>query len=449
MKLSQEERRSIILNGNVLKTLMILSIPTLMMALVQAMIPFTDGLYLNNIVGAERAGAITYSQPAINMIIGISQGLGVAAIAMIGQMAGKGDARKVRSLSLQILIFGIFCGIFMIPINFFIALYMTTTVEMSMKRDIFLYISMYSVVIPFQFMASIFNSIKNATGNPEAPFYRIVVLLLLKLVFNFIFLYLFRLDLVGAILASFSAYLLTAIWMYYDLFIVRNIYRLKLRKYKFEKNVIKVLLRLSLPSMISFMMINLGFLLINLEIAKYGRIVISGIGIAGTINSLCFQLPSCIGTSVSTMVSINIGVNNAEKCKKIFKTACIFSFVISIITLVIIIPNVDRITLLFTHKENILNVANSSLKIYTYSIIPYGIFMVCQSVYQALGKNIVPLIMGFMRIWLFRYLFIIFTQSFLSYYSVFYGNLFSNILSMLIFLIILSKLKWSTGIKYE
>ena len=75
--------------------------------------------------------------------------------------------------------------------------------------------------------------------------------------------------------------------------------------------------------------------------------------------------------------------------------------------------------------------------------------MVCQSVYQALGKNIVPLIMGFMRIWLFRYLFIIFTQSFLSYYSVFYGNLFSNILSMLIFLIILSKLKWTTGIKYE
>ena len=90
-KLTMEDRRNIILNGNVIVTLFLLSIPTIMMAIVQAMIPFTDGLYLNHIIGPERTGAITYSQPTINIMLGLSQGLGVAAMAMIGQLVGKGD----------------------------------------------------------------------------------------------------------------------------------------------------------------------------------------------------------------------------------------------------------------------------------------------------------------------------------------------------------------------
>lgn len=67
-----------------------------MMAIVQAMIPFTDGLYLNHIIGPERTGAITYSQPTINIMLGLSQGLGVAAMAMIGQMAGRADTKGVK-----------------------------------------------------------------------------------------------------------------------------------------------------------------------------------------------------------------------------------------------------------------------------------------------------------------------------------------------------------------
>jgi Na+-driven multidrug efflux pump len=152
-----EDRRRIILEGNVLKTLFLLSIPTIMMAIVQAMIPFTDGLYLNHIIGPERTGAITYSQPTINIMLGLSQGLGVAAMAMVGQMAGKGDVKEVKKISLQVLVFGIFCGIVLIPISLFVASYISTTVTKDMTNDVYLYLSLYSLVIPFQFMASIFK----------------------------------------------------------------------------------------------------------------------------------------------------------------------------------------------------------------------------------------------------------------------------------------------------
>lgn len=447
-KLDMTSRRNLILNGSVLNTLLLLSIPTFMMALVQSMVPFTDGLFLNRTIGPERTSAITYAKPAIDIMLGMSQGLGVAAMAMIGQMVGIGDTKKVKKISLQILMFSIFVGIFLIPISIVIAKYMSTTVADVMKYDVFLYISLYSVVIPFQFLAAIFNSIKNATGNPESPFYRMIVLLILKILFNTIFLVILKLEIKGTVIASLFAYVITAIWMYYDLFFKEYLYKLDIYEYKFNKAIISELIRLGIPSMLSFMMINLGFLLINMEIEHYGRTVLAGLGIAGYINSICFQLPACISTAVTTMVSINIGIKNIKRAKEIFKVGIIISFVIAFFTILIVLPTTPKLTGMFTYKKDVLNIANESLKYYTYSIIPFGVAMICQAVFNAMGKNIVPLIMGFLRVWLFRYLFILVTKAYLGYYSIFIGNLFSNTMAAIVFLILIKNIRWESGMKY-
>jgi len=447
-KLDMTSRRNLILNGSVLNTLLLLSIPTFMMALVQSMVPFTDGLFLNRTIGPERTSAITYAKPAIDVMLGMSQGLGVAAMAMIGQMVGIGDTKKVKKISLQILMFSIFVGIFLIPISIVIAKYMSTTVADVMKYDVFLYISLYSVVIPFQFLAAIFNSIKNSTGNPESPFYRMIVLLILKILFNTIFLVVLKLEIKGAVIASLFAYVITAIWMYYDLFFKDYLYKLDIYEYKFNKAIVSELIRLGIPSMLSFMMINLGFLLINMEIEHYGRTVLAGLGIAGYINSICFQLPACISTAVTTMVSINIGIKNIKRAKEIFKVGIIISFVIAFFTILIVLPTTPKLTGMFTYKKDVLNIANESLKYYTYSIIPFGVAMICQAVFNAMGKNIVPLIMGFLRVWLFRYLFILVTKAYLGYYSIFIGNLFSNTMAAIVFLILIKNIRWESGMKY-
>lgn len=447
-KLDMTSRRNLILNGSVLNTLLLLSIPTFMMALVQSMVPFTDGLFLNRTIGPERTSAITYAKPAIDVMLGMSQGLGVAAMAMIGQMVGIGDTKKVKKISLQILMFSIFVGIFLIPISIVIAKYMSTTVANVMKYDVFLYISLYSVVIPFQFLAAIFNSIKNSTGNPESPFYRMIVLLILKILFNTIFLVVLKLEIKGAVIASLFAYVITAIWMYYDLFFKDYLYKLDIYEYKFNKAIVSELIRLGIPSMLSFMMINLGFLLINMEIEHYGRTVLAGLGIAGYINSICFQLPACISTAVTTMVSINIGIKNIKRAKEIFKVGIIISFVIAFFTILIVLPTTPKLTGMFTYKKDVLNIANESLKYYTYSIIPFGVAMICQAVFNAMGKNIVPLIMGFLRVWLFRYLFILVTKAYLGYYSIFIGNLFSNTMAAIVFLILIKNIRWESGMKY-
>ena len=231
---SSEERREMILSENVMKTIFLLTIPVFMMGIVQSLIPISDGLFLNNKAGYVIAGAIGFSQSVINILNAFSQGLSVAASAIIGQLYGKGDIEKTKQASVQILVLSFIIGLLLSPICLILSYIISRGVNEELSTHVFQYLGLYSFVLPFLFMAAIFNSIKNGTGHPEAPFLRMIILLVLKVIFNTIFLSILNLGVIGAVSASFMSYLLIGIWMYYDLFLKKCDMQLSLRNFKFD-----------------------------------------------------------------------------------------------------------------------------------------------------------------------------------------------------------------------
>lgn len=315
---SSEERREMILSENVMKTIFLLTIPVFMMGIVQSLIPISDGLFLNNKAGYVIAGAIGFSQSVINILNAFSQGLSVAASAIIGQLYGKGDIEKTKQASVQILVLSFIIGLLLSPICLILSYIISRGVNEELSTHVFQYLGLYSFVLPFLFMAAIFNSIKNGTGHPEAPFLRMIILLVLKVIFNTIFLSILNLGVIGAVSASFMSYLLIGIWMYYDLFLKKSDMQLSLHNFKFDLEFIKKTMELAIPSVLSYILVYIGFFLINKEVVKYGSIALNASTIASNINSIYFVLPTSVGTTVTTMISMNIGNGNSKNAKKIF-----------------------------------------------------------------------------------------------------------------------------------
>jgi Na+-driven multidrug efflux pump len=73
--------------------------------------------------------------------------------------------------------------------------------------------------------------------------------------------------------------------------------------------------------------------------------------------------------------------------------------------------------------------------------------MAVQGAFIGLGKTVVPMILGILRIWLLRYLFILATEQALQYYAVFWGNLFSNYAAAVISLILIARVKWRSVLR--
>lgn len=442
-----EKRREMILNGNILNTLLFLSFPTLLMGMVQSLIPLSDGLFLNRTSGYLVAAAVGFGQPIINIINALSQGLGVASMAIVGQINGTGDLEEVKKVSTQIMVFSFIIGLVVAPTSIIFASVVSKSISPEIAYDVFLYLSLYAIVIPMLFMAAIFNAIKNATGQPEATLIRMIILLLLKIIFNSIFLAVLHWGVIGAVMASLCSYIVIAIWMYYDLFIKESMTKLDLRGFSFDFKLLKRLLKLALPTMLTYSLINIGFFLINMEVERYGAYVLTAQTIASNINAMCFNLPSSIGTTVTTMVSMNIGARKPRNAKKSFVYGCRVSVIISLIIIVLFLPSSNYLVRLFQDNETIVNLADHSLKIYTFSIIGFGIYMVSQGAFIGLGRTRLPLFMGILRVWFIRYIFILITKRWLGVDSVFWGNLVSNYIAGFLFYYIVTKTPWKSVLK--
>lgn len=446
---STEARRDLILHGSITNTLIMLSIPTLMMTLVQSMIPLMDGLFLNNVTNTIIASSVNFAEPIIMMMTALSQGLGVAAMAIVGQYNGLGDFKNAKRISTQIVVTGVLFGIAMGPTLYLVSILVSMNLHSGIKENVYQYLSLYSFVMPMTFLAALYNGIKNANGKPEATFIRSVILLLLKIVFNFVYVYFLHLEVVGSVLASFSTYAIVTAWMYYDLFIKEGDDRLSLKEFKFDSSILKELMIIGVPSMLTTFLSNLGFFLINSEVEKYGATVLNGQGIANNITAVCFNLPAAFGSAVTTMVSMNIGAKYADKAKKSCYTGMLLSAITAIILIAIVVPLTPYMTILFTRNPEDLYVANGALPIFALGVLGFGITMVAQGALIGLGRTRVPLIISILRIWFLRFIFIIVTTKYLSYWSVFWGNLFSNTMAGVIAFIIITRIPWVSVINMQ
>ncbi|WP_288550379.1 MATE family efflux transporter [uncultured Brachyspira sp.] len=446
---STEARRDLILHGSITNTLIMLSIPTLMMTLVQSMIPLMDGLFLNNVTNTIIASSVNFAEPIIMMMTALSQGLGVAAMAIVGQYNGLGDFKNAKRISTQIVVTGVLFGIAMGPTLYLVSILVSMNLHSGIKENVYQYLSLYSFVMPMTFLAALYNGIKNANGKPEATFIRSVILLLLKIVFNFVYVYFLHLEVVGSVLASFSTYAIVTAWMYYDLFIKEGDDRLSLKEFKFDSSILKELMIIGVPSMLTTFLSNLGFFLINSEVEKYGATVLNGQGIANNITAVCFNLPAAFGSAVTTMVSMNIGAKYADKAKKSCYTGMLLSAITAIILIAIVVPLTPHMTILFTRNPEDLYVANGALPIFALGVLGFGITMVAQGALIGLGRTRVPLIISILRIWFLRFIFIIVTTKYLSYWSVFWGNLFSNTMAGVIAFIIITRIPWVSVINMK
>lgn len=435
-----------ILEGSITRTIFMLSMPTMLMGLIQSLIPVIDGLFVNNLVGTDAASAVTYCTPIVMMMTALAQGLSVAGMAIIGQMNGRGEVEAGKHVAVQIFVTTFFIGCALVPLLALVAFPISGHVDKAISHDVFVYLALNSIIQPFSFLEFVYNAIKNANGRPEAPFIRMVIMLILKVSFNVLFIAVFNFGIAGSVFATFVANLLISVWMYFELFIIRSEDRLEIRGFRFDLEVLKEMFRIGVPSMISTVMLNLGFFLINNETEKYGPVTLNGQGIANNITSICFILPSSFGTSVTTTVSMNVGAGNGQKAKKSCYVGCLVSAVTAVILIAVVVPLSPYLTILFTRQADVLDVANKALHIYTYSVVGFGICMVELGAFIGLGRTVVPLIVNILRVWALRYVFILATERFMGVYSVFWGNLFSNYAAAVITTILLLHISWVSSI---
>ena len=436
-KTLSEDRRQLILKGNLFHAVLLLAIPVMINSFIQSMYNLTDTYWLGKI-GTQYQAAITLVSPVQNILINFGSGITTAGAILIAQYLGARRDQEANKMANHI-------GIFSLGFSLVCAIFcwcITPGVVRWLGAEGELYdygISYLRIVVldlPFLFMINLFTSVKQAQGDTLKPMLLNLLGVILNMIMDPLFLLTFDMGIAGAAIATMVAKIPGAVIAVAALMRKRELVRLNFKGFRLEKDKISSIIRIGLPTAIGGSTMQLGFLLMTKNVQAYGMTATTAYGIGNKINSIITLPASGIGSALSTIVGQNYGAGNIPRVKKAFhlslRVGAIFLLVCGMILSRRFVA--EPMVRFFTSDEQVVPLATDFLSIMAICCWMNAFYNVTQGLFQGCGHTVITMAVDAVRIWGFRFLTLWFCASVLGMgvESVWYAVVVSNGASALV-----------------
>lgn len=436
-----EDKRNIILNGNLVKAILMLAIPVMINSFIQSMYNLTDTYWLGKI-GTDSQAAITLVSPFQNILINFGMGITTAGAILISQYLGAKQDKQANSMANHIcvcsIVFSVVCAAFC---------WLTTPsiirwlgAEGIIYTYGLSYIRIVVLDLPFLFMINLFTAVQQAQGDTVRPLLLNILGVSINLALDPLFLIVFEWGIAGAAMATLIAKIPSAIIAFYLLHRKGQLIRITLKDFHFEKNKMLSIIKVGLPTAIGGSTMQFGFLLMTKNVNAYGASAITAYGIGNKINSIITMPANGIGSAISTIVGQNFGAGNLKRTDKAYHIAlrigAVFLFICGMILSRRFVA--EPMVRFFTTDENVVPLATDFLSIMAMCCWTNAFYNVTQGLFQGSGHTLITMGVDATRIWVFRFLVLWICQTFfnMGVESVWYAVVVSNASSALILYIL-------------
>ena len=402
-----QEKRKLILEGNLVHAVLMLAIPVMINSFIQSMYNLTDTFWLGKI-GTDSQAAITLVSPVQNILINFGMGITTAGAILISQYLGAKLDKEANSMANHIcicsMLFAFLCAGFC---------WLTTpsiVKWLGAEGVIYTYgVSYLRIVVldlPFLFMINLYTAVKQAQGDTIRPMLLNVLGVSINLILDPIFLMVFKWGIAGAAFATLIAKIPSAVVAIMALRRKTQLVRIDFKGFEFDRKKITSIIKVGLPTAIGGSTMQFGFLLMTKNVNAYGTIATTAYGIGNKINSIITMPANGIGSAISTIVGQNFGANNIKRVDKSYHIAlrigAVFLFVCGMILSRPIIC--EPIVRFFTTDEAVVPLATDFLSIMAMCCWTNAFYNVTQGLFNGSGHTLITTAVNATRIWIFRFL---------------------------------------------
>lgn len=437
-----------ILNGSILRAILLLAIPIVINNFIQTMYNLTDSYWLG-LLGSDYQASITLVSPVQSVIVNFGQGLTAAGAILISQYVGAGDKKNGQAMATQIfacsMIFSIVCALFC----FFATPAIISWLGAEETDVIFdfsvTYLQIVILDMPFLFLINLFTAVNQAQGDTVRPMLLNLSGMLINMVLDPLFLQVFDWGVAGAASSTLLAKVPCAIIAYISLINPKNELRISLKGFKFDKQKIKRIIKIGLPTAIGGSTMQFGFLLMSKSVFAYGKLAVAAYGIGNKINGIVSMPSNATGSAIATIVGQNIGAGQIERAEKAYKMArnviVCFLFIAGLILASFF---AEPLVTIFSDDDKVIYMATEFLSIMALCCWTNGIHDTTKGLFQGTGHTFVLMIIDATRLWVFRFATIYVCSVWLDMgvRSIWYSVVVSNALSALILYILYRAKIW-------
>lgn len=431
--------------GSIAKNIIKFAIPMFIGNLFQQLYNVADSLVVGNFLGSDALAAVTSTGSLIFLLVGFFNGTAMGAGVIIARFFGAKDHEKVKKAIHTDLAFGILCGAIMTLVGVIFAPQILTL--MDTPEDVFvqsvLYIRIYFLGSIAVVLYNVCMGIMQAVGDSRHPLYYLifssVVNILLDLLFNGVF----KLGVEYAALATIISQLLATLMCLWRLTGKSQTYRVELRKIGFDKDLLKQIVGIGLPSGLQNSIISIANVVVQANINAFGSAAMAGCGAYFKIEGFVFLPITCFSMALTTFIGQNLGAKQYDRAKKGAAFGIFCSITLAEVIGILVYFFMPRLILLFNAEADVVNYG--ILQAHTESLFYFLLAFshTVAGIMRGAGKSTVPMfvMLGCWCIFRITYVTII-TSIIPTIQVVFWAYPITWSLSSVVFLIYLLKADW-------
>ncbi len=431
--------------GSIAKNIIKFAIPMFIGNLFQQLYNVADSLVVGNFLGSDALAAVTSTGSLIFLLVGFFNGTAMGAGVIIARFFGAKDHENVKKAIHTDLAFGILCGAIMTLVGVIFAPQILTL--MDTPEDVFvqsvLYIRIYFLGSIAVVLYNVCMGIMQAVGDSRHPLYYLIfssaVNILLDLLFNGVF----KLGVEYAALATIISQLLATLMCLWRLTGKSQTYRVELRKIGFDKDLLKQIVGIGLPSGLQNSIISIANVVIQANINAFGSAAMAGCGAYFKIEGFVFLPITCFSMALTTFIGQNLGAKQYDRAKKGAAFGIFCSITLAEVIGILVYFFMPRLILLFNAEADVVNYG--ILQAHTESLFYFLLAFshTVAGIMRGAGKSTVPMfvMLGCWCIFRITYVTII-TSIIPTIQVVFWAYPITWSLSSVVFLIYLLKADW-------
>jgi putative MATE family efflux protein len=389
-----------LLEGPILQSLLKLTVPIILLQLLQAAYQLIDAFWVGRL-GGNAVAAVSVTTPFVFLSIAIGAGLAIAGSVLIAQYVGARNQQMVDHVAGQTLLMVLLIAIGLGALGFTLApqllRFMKVSPEVYDGALGFMRFSFIGLVFNFQFI--MFTAFMRGVGNPTVPIYIIVGSVTLNFALDPIFIFgwgpIPASGVMGAAIATLSTQALATVISFIILFRGKRGIKLKMKDFVPDFPYIRKAFFLGLPSSIEQSVRGLGVTLMTFLVASHGTLSLASYGVGSSILQVVMIIGMGFSQAISTLVAQNIGAGKVTRAARIGRLGAILSFwSLSAIGVIIFILAKTVVSFFVPEDQQVIAGASVFLKTVALTWGFLGVQLAVTGVLKGSGNMVTSMIMA-------------------------------------------------------
>lgn len=382
-----------------------LSIPSILAQISATVMFFIDASMVGHL-GAKASAAIGLVETTGWLMGGLASaanmGFSVQAAHFIGANDFEAARRVLRQSLVCCLVWALFISLASVVIAPFLPYWLGGSEEIAHEASV--YFAIFGACGLFFQMEGLAGSMLKCSGNMKIPSLLNIGMCVMDVCFNYLFIYILDLGVMGAAIGTGFAMLITACMMLYFLLVRSKMLALAGKRGSFrpQSDTIKTAFKIGAPMGLQHLLMGGAYIVSTLIVAPLGTIAIAAHSLAITVESLCYMPGYGIAEAATTLVGQGIGAGQRALTKTFAYMSVGLGIGIMTVMGAMMWIFAPELMALMSPVEDVIALGTSTLRIEAWAEPMFAAAIVANGVFIGAGDTLKPAIMSLSSMWLVR-----------------------------------------------